>query len=140
MDNANANLENLAIENVTLIPEFSSDITEYTAEVESDIETLNILAIPQIEGATVNIQKPEILEFGENVITITVLAKDGITQKNYMININRKEAKQEEEQVEEDNMEPEKRQKDYIFLAIILISITGIIVALIRKYIKETKI
>lgn len=138
MDQANASLENLAIENVVLIPEFSSDITEYTAEVESDIETLNILAIPQIEGATVNIEKPEILNFGENIITITVLAKDGITQKNYTVNVNRKEAKQEE--VVEENIEPEKRQKDYIFLAIILISITGIIVALIRKYIKETKI
>ena len=34
----NASLENLAIENITLNPEFNSDIFEYTAEVSSDIE------------------------------------------------------------------------------------------------------
>lgn len=47
----NASLENLAIENVTLIPEFNSDIYEYTAEVGSNIENLNILAVPQRENA-----------------------------------------------------------------------------------------
>lgn len=47
----NASLENLAIENVTITPEFSSDIFEYTAEVGSNVESLNILAVPQREKA-----------------------------------------------------------------------------------------
>ena len=47
----NASLENLAIENITLNPEFNSDIFEYTAEVSSDIENLKILAVPQRENA-----------------------------------------------------------------------------------------
>lgn len=50
-EHGNADLENLAIENVSIVPEFSSDIYEYTAEVGSDIENLNVLAIPQKENA-----------------------------------------------------------------------------------------
>lgn len=50
-ERGNANLENLAIENIDIIPEFNSDIFKYTAEVGSNIENLNILAVPQRENA-----------------------------------------------------------------------------------------
>lgn len=60
---ANANLENLAIENVTLDPEFSPDITNYNAIIGSDVEKLNILAIPQIEGANVEIIGADNIQF-----------------------------------------------------------------------------
>ena len=50
-ERGNASLENLAIENVGIVPEFNSDIFEYTAEVGSNIENLNILAVPQRENA-----------------------------------------------------------------------------------------
>lgn len=129
LENANANLENLAIENTVLVPEFSADITEYKVDVESDIETLNILAIPQIEDAKVTIDKPETLNFGENNVEITVLAKDGITEKKYVINVNRKS----EDRLQEENV-PKSNKIYYILLVIILIAIIGIVTFLIIKY------
>ena len=64
------------------MPEFRADITEYTAEVGSDVDTLNILAVPQIEGAIVTIEGNENLSIGENVITVLVTAKDRNHNKN----------------------------------------------------------
>ncbi len=60
---ANANLENLAIENVTLEPEFSPDIISYNAVVASDVEAIHLLAIPQIEGAKVEIMRGDTIQF-----------------------------------------------------------------------------
>lgn len=85
-ENANSTLENLSIENVTLVPEFRADITEYTAEIGSDVDSLNILAIPQIEGTIVTIEGNENLAIGENIITVLVTAKD----RNYYKNIHNK--------------------------------------------------
>ena len=88
---ANANLENLAIENVTLIPEFSANITDYTAEFSTQIDKLNILAVPQQEEATVTIEGNENLQIGDNFIKVTVLAKDGKTSKVYNITVKKNE-------------------------------------------------
>ncbi len=104
-DLANASLENLAIENVTLEPEFNKDVFQYKAEVSSDTETLNILAIPQIEGATVNIQKPDKLAFGENTITIQVISKDNSNTQNYVITIYKKTIEEENAQIQPINLE-----------------------------------
>lgn len=134
MDSANANLENLAIENAVLIPEFSAEITEYFVDVESEIDTINILAIPQIEGATVNIDKPETLDYGENIVEITVVAKDGITQKKYTINVNRKNVDETQENT------PKSKKILYICLTIGLIVIIGIIIFFILRYIKKKKV
>lgn len=62
-DLANAKLENLAIENVTLEPEFNPDITNYNAIIGSDVENIHILAIPQIEGASVEIVGADNIQF-----------------------------------------------------------------------------
>ena len=50
-ERGNASLENLAIENVWMVPEFNSNVFEYTAEIESEIDNLKILAVPQREKA-----------------------------------------------------------------------------------------
>ena len=130
LENANANLENLAIENSTLVPEFSPDITEYTVEVGSEIETLNILAFPQIEEAKVTIDKPEKLNFGENNIEITVLAKDEITKKVYTINVNKKN----EDRLQEENDTSDNNKIYYIVLVIVLICIIGVVTFYIMRY------
>ena len=51
LEKANANLETLAIENVTLEPEFINDIYQYHAIVSNTTENLNILAIPEKQNA-----------------------------------------------------------------------------------------
>ncbi len=151
---ANANLENLAIENVVINPEFNENIYEYTAEVKSDVSNLNILAIPKVEGATVNIQKTDELQFGENVITITVMAKDGITTNDYIINVYRKTEEEEQNEIAQlnaqlqDAMQEEEEQENeqkigignVVFSIFITIGILIIIFMIIMKYRNERKI
>ncbi len=145
---ANANLENLAIENVMLNPEFNENIYEYTAEVGSNIETLNILAVPKIEGATVNIQGQDNINFGENIITISVIAKDGITTNNYQIRLYKKTVEEEQEEIAQINSEQEVVQNDeempkkinignIVFAIIVVVCIGALIFMLIRKYKNE---
>ncbi len=147
-DLANASLENLAIENVTLIPEFSADIFEYSTKIGSSFENLNILAVPQIEGANVTIQGNENLQFGENIITISVVAKDGVTKKDYIINVYKKTVEEEEQEAratsiekinEEDISKNNLNTGIIVFLVIVVCSIGGLIFIIIRKYIQERK-
>ena len=143
---SNANLENLAIENVTLIPEFNSEITDYTAEFSEDIQSLNILAIPQREAATVTIEGNENLQIGDNVIKITVLAEDGETSKIYNIVVKKNEVTEEENENEDieannekiDNEIENETEKDSLtwiiaIIALSIIIITSIIIILKRK-------
>ena len=43
IENANANLENLAVEHGSLIPEFNTNVTNYKVEVSNNIENVNVL-------------------------------------------------------------------------------------------------
>lgn len=145
-DLANASLENLAIENVTLNPEFNANVLQYTAEIGSNVETLNILAVPQIEGATVNIQGKDNIQFGENIITVSVVARDEVTTKDYVVNLYKKT--QEEEQNEAGLLETEAENTQIdekgnisigsiVFIVIILAGVGGAIFIIVRKYVKE---
>jgi len=101
---ANANLENLAVKEGTLSPEFDTNTTKYNVEVSDEINKVEILAIPQSPKATVNILGDNIeLKTGENKIQIEVTAEDGITTKKYEINVYKRsgeeQAKVEEQQV-----------------------------------------
>ena len=92
---ANANLENLAVENETLMPEFTPENTDYTLQIGSTVDKLNILAVPQKPEATAVISGNENLDFGENTITITVTAADKITIKDYIIAVHKMTAEEE---------------------------------------------
>lgn len=147
-DLANANLENLAIENVTLNPEFNENILEYNAEIGSDIDSLNILAVPKIEGATINIQGKDNLQFGENIITIAVVAKDGVSKKDYIVKVYKKTVEEEQNEINLISLTPEETSKEevgkipvgnIVFMVIILIGSGAIIFILVRKYIIENK-
>lgn len=136
---ANANLENLAIENVTLEPEFSADIISYNAVIASTQESIHILAVPQIEGATVEITGADNIQFGENIITVKVVAKDGITSKEYTISLYKTTEEEENQNImpleEENKEEPQKIGIGHIvFCIIITVSTAGAIFMLVRKY------
>ena len=92
---AEADLDNLAIENHELSPEFNKDVTNYFVEVSNDTEKLNILAIPIDTNAKVKIDGNENLNVGKNKVIINVTAKDGITNKKYYINVNRRNEDEE---------------------------------------------
>lgn len=96
-----AYLSSLSIQEITLTPEFSSDITEYTAEAGSDVNMIHLEMTP-VTGASVNItvngtgqgDNTEIaLADGENVIRIEVGSQDGTNYTTYTLTVT-KEASQ----------------------------------------------
>ena len=104
LEKANANLETLAIEDVTLEPEFANGIYQYNASVSNITEKLNILAIPEKINAHVEMTGGENLEFGNNQIQIQVTAENGYTQKQYFVNVYKRN-KEEQKQVDEGKQE-----------------------------------
>lgn len=148
---SNSFLENLAIENVTLTPEFRYDIFEYSADIPNEQENLNVLAVPQREGARATIEGHENLQYGDNTITITVTAEDGITTSSYIVKAYRKtEEEQRQEELEQvlaeqkQVKEAEKEQEEIVFAnallaTVITIGVAILIGVLVAKYNKEKK-
>ena len=108
LEKANANLETLAIENVTLAPEFANDIYQYQATVSNTTENLNILAIPEKQNATIEIQGGTNLEYGNNSVQIHVIAENGYTIKDYHINVYRRNKEEQEIADEEQKVNIQK--------------------------------
>ena len=104
-ESANTNLETLAIENTLLNNIFDNSVTNYNIEVGNSVDSLNILAIPEDENASVEISKGSILQEGNNIIKITVIAKNGFSKKEYIINVYKRNEKEEQvyNQEQEDN-------------------------------------
>ncbi len=86
----NANLKSLVVENYNIIPEFSSDVTNYTLDITKDVNELEIKAEPEDSKATVTIKGEKELKDGENTVIISVDAEDGTT-KLYEIKVTKKE-------------------------------------------------
>ena len=64
------------------------------------MQNLNILAIPQNENAKVEIAGANNLKIGDNNITVTVYAENGVTFKKYKITVHRRNEKEQKEQEE----------------------------------------
>ena len=157
-ETANANLETLAIENIDLEPIFETNILNYKASVANDVESINILAVPEkIEGKVEITGNTEIKE-GDNNVIIKVIAPNGYTYKNYTINVHKRtkeeDVKLEEEQkanteqlneileekniqflsngqiVEnnEENQNIEKNNKKVIIISLIIVIVIGIFI------------
>ena len=80
---------------VTLSPTFASAIDTYTANVENDVSSITVIAIPSDPDATVVIRiegkedpdgTVELLE-GANVIEVEVTNEDGATSKTYTVTV-----------------------------------------------------
>ena len=144
---SNANLENLAIENCTFVPEFSPDVTNYTVELQQDITSANILAVPQNEKAQVSVIGNENLQIGENIIQINVTAEDGTTVKNYTIVLNKIEnidnGEQDENMIENEvlinEQDEEPEEKNIVILPLSVTAILALIAGLCYKRIKNNK-
>ena len=89
----NANLSSLTVKNCTLNPAFSAAVTKYTANVAYDVVSLALSYTKEDDKAvaTVNMQNTNDipLSIGENKVVVTVIAEDGETTKNYIVNIYR---------------------------------------------------
>ena len=127
--------------NLVLTPLFDSEIFDYTVEVESDLESLELSGIPNVNGATVEISGNENLVEGENLITITVKA-EGYDDVVYKITVNKKVAEKETvvepELISEELVDSDKSKIDITIIILALI-IIPIIVALITIIILKAK-
>lgn len=112
IENANANLENLALENTFLNPEFNKSVTNYKADVSNDITVLKLLAIPENRNAKVKITGNEDLQEGINKVVITVTAENGFTTKKYYIDVYRRN--NDEEQIFEEEVEKQAERLETV--------------------------
>lgn len=155
VEDANANLETLAIENVLLEPIFDTNTLNYKANVSNNIENLNIFAVPENTNGKVEIEGGSNLKEGTNIVNIKVTAPNGFSFRNYQVIIHRRtleeDAKYQEEQEasakklstileeqendenikEENNKEEaeENKRKDVIKKVIIVIGLMIIVTA-----------
>lgn len=86
----NNNLESLEIEGHSLDPSFSSDVTNYKVELESDVTKIKINASPSDSKAKVSGTGEFDVHSGNNSFNIIVTAESGAT-KTYTIDVNVKE-------------------------------------------------
>ncbi len=112
-ESTNTNLETLSIQNVLLNPPFDNSYTNYEIEVPHIMESLNILAIPENEKATVKITGGDNLKEGSNLIKILITAPDGFTKKTYNIKANRRTLEQEAKYEEELEKQKEELENAY---------------------------
>lgn len=82
-------LDTLSVKGINLNPSFSSDIYEYTADVDNDITKLELEAVSNIENATIEILGNEDLQEGENAVTIMLKSEDGKQNVTYQIIVKR---------------------------------------------------
>lgn len=94
-EKANTNLETLAVENYEISPEYNENVTVYNLEISNSEEKLNILAIPEDMKANVEIKNNENLQYGENTIEILVTAENEITNRNYILNVYKRNEEEE---------------------------------------------
>ena len=86
-----SSLRSLTVNGYSLTPEFNSAILAYSMNVDNDVTSLNIEAIPNDENATASIEGGTNLVVGENTVTITVTAEDESVTV-YTIIVNRQDA------------------------------------------------
>ena len=84
-----ASLGSLTVSPGTLSPEFSAEVTEYTAAVPADVEKITVSAPANDGKANVSVEGAEDLQPGENKVVCTVTAEDGSTKKTYTITVTR---------------------------------------------------
>ena len=74
---SDATLKGLNISNAAIVPQFSPNVTEYTATVDFSVTSLTVTALKNHNGASVYVSGTEALAVGENVVTVTVTAENG---------------------------------------------------------------
>jgi gliding motility-associated-like protein len=95
---SNANLTNLTVSSGSLSPAFTTGTLNYNVAIENTISALtltptyDLTASATINSTAVANASPSYsvpLNVGNNVITLTVIAQDGVTKKIYTVNVYR---------------------------------------------------
>ena len=123
-------LTKLEIEGITLEPEFSTNVYEYTAKLTENKDSVEITPEASEENAKIEITGNENLQNGENIITILVTNEAGDKTAAYQITLN-KNVVDEEAIAAEQNIEKLQKQRTTILIGGIAILIILIIIAVI---------
>lgn len=86
-----ASLSILEVSPGELSPSFSSDITSYTMTVGTSVNSLSINAGAADDSANISIANNSDFVMGENTVTVTVVAPDGQTTRDYTIVVSKVE-------------------------------------------------
>lgn len=86
-DNPDTRLKNISEPNLDFV--FSSFKTEYEISVKFEIDTIDLLIVPNNEAAQVDIEGSQELSIGPNIIDIYVTSPDGTSKTCYTLTINR---------------------------------------------------
>lgn len=87
LKNSDSSLKELSIANGDISPEFDKSTTDYSITIPSDVDTLDISAIPTNSKSTVEITNNEDFEIGKvKSVLVTVTAEDG-SKSIYTINV-----------------------------------------------------
>ena len=82
-------LSGITIAGYALTPEFSSDVYEYTLNIDdTSVTSLNIDTESNVENAVIEVVGNNELKLGENIITILVKSEDGEETSTYQIIVN----------------------------------------------------
>lgn len=79
-------LKNLSITAVQISPEFNSSVTEYVANINDDVNEVEVIAEVNNENASYEVTGNTELQDGENIVIVTVTAEDG-SSTNYQIKV-----------------------------------------------------
>lgn len=100
-------LKSIVLSNGSLSPTFSPKTKNYTATVDNSVTSLSISATPTNQTAKVtSVSGNDNLQVGENKITITVKAENGVTA-TYTIVVTRRDA------TDPENSEAQEEKKSY---------------------------
>ena len=83
---SDASLKSLSIENISISPDFKSDVFEYKAEAEAGTDKVKINAVANDSKANVSGIGEVSVSDGANKLEVIVAAEDGTT-KTYVINV-----------------------------------------------------
>ena len=127
-------LTELKIEGITLDPEFSTNIYEYTAKLKDDKSMLEIETVASEENAKIEITGNENLQNGENTITILVTNEAGDKTAAYQITVD-KDVVDEEALTQQANIEKLEKQRTTILIggSVVLVILIIIAVIIIRN-------
>ncbi|MCI8471213.1 MAG: cadherin-like beta sandwich domain-containing protein [Clostridia bacterium] len=125
-------LAELKIGDLSLSPEFKTNVYEYTVKYIGEDVRLKIEAKPTEEDYIVEIIGNDNLQEGENYITILVSEENGDNVATYQITVN-KSLIDEEAIAKEEALKKANQQKIIIGIAIVVVAIIVIIVIVKRK-------
>lgn len=94
-----ATLMNLAIDPGTILPAFDPGVMDYQATVAQDVAEVRIIPTSSSPGSVIKVNGITVISgnpsdyiqllTGQNIINVTVTASDGVTKKEYTVNIRR---------------------------------------------------